>query len=64
LSGGVDSSTVTTLGYEALGDKLKTYFIDTGLMRQDKPQKIVSVFRKLGVPVEIVDDKKNSFSQH
>ena len=62
LSGGVDSSTVTMLGYKALGDKLKTYFIDNGLMRQDEPQKIVSVFRKLGVPVEIVDAKKQFFT--
>jgi GMP synthase (glutamine-hydrolysing) len=62
LSGGVDSSTVTMLGYKALGDKLKTYFIDNGLMRQDEPQKIVSVFRKLGVPVEIVNAKKQFFT--
>ncbi|MQY80134.1 MAG: ExsB family transcriptional regulator, partial [Bacteroidetes bacterium] len=28
LSGGVDSSAVTILGHKALGDRLKTYFID------------------------------------
>ena len=33
LSGGVDSSTVTMLGYRALGDRLKTVFIENGLMR-------------------------------
>lgn len=58
LSGGVDSSAVTMLGYKALSDKLKTYFIDNGLMRQDEPQQIVSVFKNLGVRVEIVDAQK------
>ena len=42
LSGGVDSSTVTMLGHRALGDKLKTYFIENGLMREGEPQSVVS----------------------
>ena len=33
LSGGVDSSTVTMLGHRALGNQLKTVFIENGLMR-------------------------------
>jgi GMP synthase (glutamine-hydrolysing) len=33
LSGGVDSSVVTVLGHRSLKDKLKTVFIDNGLMR-------------------------------
>ena len=33
LSGGVDSSTVTMLGHRALGDRLRTVFIENGLMR-------------------------------
>ena len=28
LSGGVDSAVVTMLGHKALGDRLKTYFIE------------------------------------
>ncbi len=62
LSGGVDSSTVTILAYKALGDRLKTYFIDNGLMRQDEPQRIVSLFEELGVPVQIVDAQKQFFN--
>ncbi|MGB3081752.1 MAG: asparagine synthase-related protein [Candidatus Omnitrophota bacterium] len=62
LSGGVDSSVVTMLGYKALGDRLKTYFIENGLMRQDEPQQIVSWFKELGIPVEIIDAKKEFFS--
>jgi GMP synthase (glutamine-hydrolysing) len=62
LSGGVDSSAVTMLGHKALGKRLKTYFIENGLMRQDEPQRVVSVFKKLGVPVEIVDARKEFFA--
>ena len=61
LSGGVDSSVVTMLAHKALGNKLKSYFIDTGLMRQDEPQRIVSWFKELGVPVEIFDAQKEFF---
>lgn len=61
LSGGVDSSTVTILAHRALGDQLRTYFIDNGLMRQDEPQRIGSLFKELGIPIEIVAAKKQFF---
>ena len=62
LSGGVDSSTVTMLGHRALGNRLKTYFIENGLMREGEPQKIASLFEKLGVPIEILDAKEEFFN--
>jgi len=62
LSGGVDSSVVTLLGHRALGERLKTYFIENGLMREGEPQHIVDVFAKLGVPVEIVDARSEFFA--
>ncbi len=62
LSGGVDSSTVTLLGHRALGKRLKTVFIENGLMREGEAQRVVSVFRKLGVKVEIVDARKEFFT--
>ncbi len=61
LSGGVDSSVVTMLGHKALGNKLKTYFIDSGLMRQDEPRQVRSWFAELDVPVEIIDAKDDFF---
>jgi len=61
LSGGVDSSVVTMLGHRALGKRLKTFFIDSGLMREGEPGFIASLFEKLGVPVEIVDARKTFF---
>jgi len=62
LSGGVDSSTVTMLGHLALGERLKTHFIDNGIMREGEPEQIVSVFKKLGVEVGIVDAQDEFFA--
>jgi len=62
LSGGVDSSAVTMLGAKALGERLKTYFIDNGIMREGEPQQIVSIFKKLGVNVEIINAQDEFFS--
>ena len=62
LSGGVDSSAVTMLGHLALKDRLKTCFIDNGIMRKGEPQLIVSIFKKLGVKVEIIDAQKKFFA--
>ncbi|MFC1755062.1 asparagine synthase-related protein [Thermoproteota archaeon] len=61
LSGGVDSSAVTMIGHKALGSRLKTYFIDNGIMRQDEPQSIVDLFKKQGVNVELIDAKDEFF---
>ncbi|MGD8470766.1 MAG: ExsB family transcriptional regulator [Desulfobacteraceae bacterium] len=61
LSGGVDSSVVSMLGYRALGDRLKTYFIDNGIMREGEPEYVVSIIEKCGVPVELVDAQDEFF---
>lgn len=61
LSGGVDSSVVTLLGFKALGRQLKTYFIDSGLMRHQEPKYVVSIFKSMGVPVELINAKKQFF---
>ena len=61
LSGGVDSSAVTVLCHRALKDRLRTYFIDNGIMREGEPRKIASMFEQLGIPVEIVDARKDFF---
>jgi GMP synthase (glutamine-hydrolysing) len=62
LSGGVDSSTVTMLGHRALGNRLKTVFIDNGIMREGEPGQVAGLFRKLGVKVEVIDARKEFFS--
>ncbi|NQU75479.1 MAG: ExsB family transcriptional regulator [Planctomycetes bacterium] len=62
LSGGVDSSVVTLLGHRALADRLKTYFIDNGLMREDEPQLIADIFARMEVKVEIINARKQFFA--
>src|SRR4030043_808680 len=57
LSGGVDSSVVTVLGHRSLGDKLKTVFIDNALMRKGEPERVVKIFSKMKIPVQIVDSR-------
>ena len=62
LSGGVDSSTVTMLGHRALGKRLKTVFIENGLMREGESEQVVGFFRNLDVTVEVVDARKEFFA--
>ena len=62
LSGGVDSSTVTMLGHRALGKRLKSVFIQNGIMREGEPERVVGLFRKLGVKVDVVDAQQEFFA--
>lgn len=61
LSGGVDSSAVTLLGHRAIGDRLKTVFIDTGVMREGEPENVVETFKKLGVTVHLIEAQAEFF---
>jgi len=58
LSGGVDSAVVTALAHKALGQQLKTVFVDNALMRAGEPERIVRIFADLGIPVERVDARR------
>jgi GMP synthase (glutamine-hydrolysing) len=62
LSGGVDSSVVTLLGHRALGPRLKTYFIENGIMREGEAKRIDALFRRLGVKVEVIDARRQFFA--
>jgi len=62
LSGGVDSSLVTVLGHRALGEQLKTVFIDNALMREGEPQRVVKTFADMGIPVELVEAQEEFLS--
>jgi len=62
LSGGVDSSLVTVLGHKALGDKLKSVFVDSALMREGEPQLVFKTFADMGIPVELVDAQEDFLS--
>jgi len=45
-----------------LGDRLKTVFIDSALMRKDEPQHVVKLFTDMGIPVELVDAREEFLS--
>jgi GMP synthase (glutamine-hydrolysing) len=62
LSGGVDSSTVTMLGHRALGKRLKTVFIENGLMRAGEAEQVTGFFSALGITVEVVDAREEFFA--
>ena len=47
LSGGVDSAVAAALVAKAIGDRLTCVFIDTGLMRANEAQQVVSTFGPL-----------------
>lgn len=58
LSGGVDSSVCTVLGHRALGNNLKTYFVDNSLMREGEPQFVVKTFADMGINVTLLDCRR------
>jgi GMP synthase (glutamine-hydrolysing) len=45
LSGGVDSSVAAVLIHEAIGEQLTCVFVDTGLMRTNEAEEVVTLFR-------------------
>lgn len=61
LSGGVDSSVVTMLGHRALGDRLRSVFVENGLMRAGEAEQVRALFDAQGVKVEIVDARDEFF---
>jgi GMP synthase (glutamine-hydrolysing) len=62
LSGGIDSSTVTMLGHRALGNRLKTVFIENGLMREGEAGQVAGLFRQIGIMIEIIDARNEFFA--
>ena len=56
LSGGVDSSVAAVLIHEAIGDQLTCVFVDTGLLRLNEAEQVVTMFRDhYNIPLVHVD---------
>jgi GMP synthase (glutamine-hydrolysing) len=56
LSGGVDSSVAAVLIHEAIGEQLTCVFVDTGLLRQNEAEQVVTLFRDhYNIPLIHVD---------
>jgi len=62
VSGGVDSSVAAALVHKAIGDQLVAVFVDTGLLRKDEGEQVVSVFREqMGAELIAVDAEEQYF---
>jgi len=60
LSGGVDSSVVAAMLYEAIGDQLIPVFVDNGLLRKGEREQVQEVFKiNLKAPLITVDAVDN-----
>ena len=56
LSGGVDSSVAAVLIHEAIGEQLTCVFVDTGLLRMNEAQQVVTLFKDhYNIPLIHVD---------
>lgn len=51
LSGGVDSSVAAVLLHKAIGDQLICIFVDTGLLRKNEYEDVMSSYESLGLNV-------------
>ncbi|MGB4679499.1 MAG: 7-cyano-7-deazaguanine synthase, partial [Methanothrix sp.] len=49
LSGGVDSSVCAVLAHRALGERLVSVYVDSGLMRESESERIEELFKDLGL---------------
>lgn len=59
LCGGQDSSVVTVLLHEAVGDQLQRAFVDHGLLRKDEGEQVVRLFRDhYNIPLVHADASK------
>jgi GMP synthase (glutamine-hydrolysing) len=64
LSGGVDSSVAAVLIHEAIGEQLTCVFVDTGLLRLNEAEQVVSLFRNhYNIPLVHVDASKDFLGQ-
>ncbi|MDB5492869.1 MAG: synthase, partial [Phenylobacterium sp.] len=62
LSGGVDSSVAAVLIHEAIGEQLTCVFVDTGLLRLNEAEQVVTMFRDhYNIPLVHVDAAKEFF---
>ena len=64
LSGGVDSSVAAVLIHEAIGEQLTCVFVDTGLLRHNEADQVVTMFRDhYNIPLVHVDAAKEFLGQ-
>ena len=55
VSGGVDSTVASLLVHRAVGDQIRCFFIDHGLLRLGEREEVENNLRSLGLPLKVVD---------
>ncbi|MEO0095622.1 MAG: glutamine-hydrolyzing GMP synthase [candidate division WOR-3 bacterium] len=60
-SGGVDSMVCAALAHRALGNRLIALFIDDGLMRENEPEQVTAVLKKIGIKTVVINAAKDFF---
>ncbi|MCG7844108.1 MAG: glutamine-hydrolyzing GMP synthase [Methanomassiliicoccales archaeon] len=61
-SGGVDSTVAAVMVDRAIGERLMTVYVDTGLMRKGETEYVRSMFNKLGVHYKLIDASEEFFT--
>jgi GMP synthase (glutamine-hydrolysing) len=62
LSGGVDSSVVAALLHRAIGEQLICVFVDTGLLRLNEAEDVMTMFRQhMGIKIIAVNAEERFF---
>ena len=61
-SGGVDSTAAAVMVSRAIGDRLLTIYVDTGMMREGETETVRSMLSRLGVNFKVVDASGEFFS--
>lgn len=55
VSGGVDSSVVATLLFEAIGNQVIPVFVDNGLLRANEREQVETIFKSRGIDLITID---------
>ena len=52
VQGGIDSTVAAVLAHKAVGSMLDCVYVDTGLMRKNESQEVLSMFSDLGIKLQ------------
>ncbi|MFV7790568.1 glutamine-hydrolyzing GMP synthase [Aliarcobacter lanthieri] len=63
VSGGVDSSVVATLLFEAIGNQVIPVFVDNGLLRANEREQVETIFKSRGIDLITIDASEQFLSK-
>ena len=55
ISGGVDSTVLAVLLHRAIGNRMKSVFVDNGVLRKNEAQTVLDRFKRLRIPVKFIN---------